>query len=137
MNALAKPTSALCPSSPAKDGALLYGIVVGSGLAYLKTAVPVTAEDLKDVGERVEDRFRFSLPCLHKGCHNFEHNHCALIGRLLDKQSAAPAILPQTLSGSVNDLPECAIRDHCQWFGTEGSAACGVCPTVSRPKHSR
>ena len=113
---------------------MLYGIP-GARIAYLKTAVPVTAEDLRDAGGKVEDRFRFALPCLHKGYNNFEHDHCGLIGRFLG--SAARAKPRQTLSGSINELPECAIRDRCQWFRNEGAAACGVCPTVSRPKNDQ
>jgi hypothetical protein len=114
----------LCPSAPAKEGSILYGIVAGRTIGYLDHAVAVTAEDLESAGDRIEDRFRFARPCL-RHCKNFE-NGCGLIGRL---QAARGA--PDAAEKAAER--ECAIRPQCQWFLTAGGDACRICPEIRRP----
>jgi hypothetical protein len=111
----------LCPSAPAKPGALLIGIIIGDRTAFLQPTVAVTADDLSDAGDDVEKRFRFSAPCLRGGCGNFGEDHCNLIRRLVRVTEDGGA------------LPECSIRSRCEWFSTAGAPACDVCPHVRRP----
>jgi hypothetical protein len=115
------PPRTLCPSAPAKPGALLIGIIVGERTAFLQPPVAVTADDLCGAGDDVERRFRFSSPCLREGCGNFGEGHCNLIQRFVH--------------AAMDDgtLPECSIRSSCEWFSTSGAPACDVCPHVRRP----
>ena len=127
----------LCPSSPAKEGALLIGVIVGGRTAFLQPAVAVTDDDLSQAGERVEERFRFALPCLRSGCHNFGDGRCDLVRRFMTDRSAEAAPSAEHLSGAVDDAPDCPIRSRCEWFTTVGIQACGVCPSVHRPQALR
>jgi hypothetical protein len=115
-----------CPSSPGVEGALIVGIVVGTGLAYPSREVRVTSEFLEAAGDRPTARFRFSLPCERDACRNFQDGGCGLIARFVDEAEAVP-----TASGQVDaSLPRCAIRARCQWFRDAGRQACAVCPSV-------
>ena len=113
----------LCPSSRAKEGALLIGVVVGDGLAYLRPAVPLTAEDLQGAAPDVQERFRFSLPCLREKCRNFGEESCTLIQRFIERPETGDLV-------QCARLPVCDIRSRCEWFHTVGSRACRVCPSV-------
>lgn len=115
-----------CPSSPGVEGALLVGIVVGTGLAYPSRELRVTSEFLRAAGERPEAQFRFSLPCEREACRNFRDGRCGLIGSFLEEAEAAPIESWPTEA----PLPRCAIRARCQWFRDAGRRACGVCPFV-------
>ena len=123
----------LCPSSPAKDGALLIGVVVGDTVAFVQPAVPITDESLQDAGEHLEQRFRFSLPCLHKLCDNFAEGKCGLIGRFLARQPTHSQPSAEGTAEGSQRFPNCAIRSRCQWFRTAGPRACGVCPYIRHP----
>jgi hypothetical protein len=126
----------LCPSSRAKEGALLFGVFVGDTVAYLQPAVVVSEEDLKEAGDHLEERFRFSLPCLHSECHNFTEGRCGLIQRLLrETQETKNASASEPDSEGIQHLPNCDIRPRCQWFKTAGERACGVCPLVHHPSY--
>lgn len=126
-------SKALCPSSPAKEGALLIGVVVGDTLAFLQPAPIVTDEALSQAGGRLEERFRFSLPCLCDTCHNFSEGRCELIHRLLSQQTTDTTLSLERTSEDLEHLPNCPIRSRCQWFGTAGVRACSVCPAVRYP----
>jgi hypothetical protein len=126
-------SKALCPSSPAKDGALLIGVVVGDTLAYLQPAMPVTDEDLSQAGDHLEERFRFSLPCLCEACHNFSEGRCGLIQEFLAQQASETPLSSGRTPEGFGRLPNCPIRSKCQWFRQSGVRACDICPSVRHP----
>lgn len=132
MNEASKP---LCPSSPAKDGALLIAVVVGNTVSFLQPAMAVSREDLSGAGECLEDRFRFSLPCLHDACHNFKEGRCDLIQKFLRRQATENCVPSGPIEEDLAHLPNCPIRSRCQWFRTAGVRACGICPSTRRPQY--
>ena len=123
-------TAETCPSAPAKEGALLIGVFVAGRTAFLHPAVRVTASDLEGVGEDVDRRFRFAMPCQHGGCHNFENHQCGLVERLIAESSDCAGDRDAVTS---SELPNCAIRPTCAWFSVAGARACSICPSVLRP----
>jgi hypothetical protein len=62
-----------------------------------------------------------AAPCIGSGCRHFTDRQCALAAK-------ASRLLPAV----VEELPDCAIRPDCRWFGQEGAAACRRCPQVIR-----
>lgn len=118
----AKPPRTSCPSSDARPGAVLVGVVLpGRDLAYMTTRIPVDAEFLRIAreGRPPERRFRFSAPCAGGACHQWDGQGCGLIDRVL--QTHAPA---------AQGPAACPIRDDCRWHVQHGDAACRVCPGV-------
>lgn len=115
---------ALCPSAPAGAKARLIGVVTGAGhIAFLGTPRPVDRAFLEAAGgaREPERRFRFTAPCVERGCANWAEGSCTLPARIAaDLADTAPAA----------DLPACGIRDHCEWFGQAGGRACASCRFV-------
>ena len=117
----------LCPSSvPEAPGAVVIGVVGGSvdrpRVRYLDVPAPVTDELLQLTGPvAATEVLRIAAPCIGSACRHFADRQCALAAK-------AARLLPQV----TNDLPECAIRPECRWFGQEGKAACLRCPQVIR-----
>jgi hypothetical protein len=117
----------LCPSAqPEAPGAVLVGVVGGSvqqpRVQFLGTPVPVTAE-LLELTAPVSpgEVLRVAAPCLGSGCRHFADRQCALAAKVT-------RLLPEV----SEELPDCAIRPDCRWFGQEGGAACRRCPQVIR-----
>jgi hypothetical protein len=105
-------------------GSKLLGVIRGTverpRLAYLDQPAPVTGEILALAGEVAPTRvFRFAAPCVAKACAHFDGTSCRLATRIVRR-------LPTV----VDELPECALRPTCRWFGQEGGAACLRCPLV-------
>lgn len=111
-----------CPSSDARPGATLVGVVLpGGDLAYLTSVVQVDAEFLRiaRAGRPPETRFRFSQPCVEGACRQWTGQGCGLIDKVL--VSHPPAA----------EVPEvCPIRPTCRWHLQHGSRACQTCPGV-------
>jgi len=127
----------LCPSSPPKEGALVIGAIIGDETAYIRPAIPVTENDLAQAGGELEQRFRFSLPCLHDRCKNFAEGSCSLIKSFIAEATNDTSPLHGKTQSGIRHLPKCAIRAKCQWIRTASAAACQVCPVTRPPNFYR
>jgi hypothetical protein len=123
--------AATCPSAPPEPGSSLLGVVVGRGqIAYLNPGVPVTDALLEDLGAQgvaIENRLRFSGPCMEHRCVQWVGapgaGKCGLIDHALSALD---------VSAPPDALPRCAIRATCRWFEQRGRLACAACPEVIR-----
>ena len=117
----------LCPSAPAKPGAILLGLVTpASKVAYLTPEMRIDEEfvDVASKGRRPEKRFRFAGDCVEGGCAQWTGSRCGVIdAALTDARSA-------TISSEEPSLPKCSIRSRCRWFSQRGRDACSVCPLI-------
>lgn len=115
----------LCPSAqPHWKGAAAFGVVGGSASAprviYLKDTIASGPELDALVGPvKSTEVFRYAATCLSNECQHFDNRRCSL----------APKI-EQRLEDVVPDLPPCAIRAQCRWFGQQGAGVCVKCPQV-------
>ncbi len=117
-----KPT--LCPSSRCAEGAILLGVVDGSGeVQFLPDRMAVDQDfvDIANRGRTPEKRFRFSSPCATKACKHWDGSRCGVIHEVFDS-------IPS--EHRIQSTPHCAIRDQCRWHRQEGEEACGACPLV-------
>jgi len=115
----------LCPSAPAKSGALLLGLVNEAGeVSMLHQKMPVDDEflDIAREGRPLNERFRFASPCATKGCANWSGHHCMVLDIARQFTDLQPV--------ASETLPACAIRPECRWFAQDGAAACGICPKI-------
>ncbi len=120
-----------CPSAPPEPGSVLLGVVTGPGqVAYLNPGVPATQEMIDSLaasGIPVENRMRFSGPCMEHRCVQWAGKpgagRCGLIDHALEALSITEG--PET-------LPHCSIRATCRWFAQHRRAACAACPEVIR-----
>jgi hypothetical protein len=113
-----------CPSAPCIEGALLLGVMTDTGrLAYVQPPVRVDAEFVANARARghPERRFRFSLPCIEKGCSQWTGTRCGLADKLVEEVGSET---------EATRLPACAIRGSCRWFAQHAAKACAVCPLV-------
>jgi hypothetical protein len=91
----------------------------------VRPALPVAPEQLAKAEPDIEARLRFAKPCVGAACHNFVGGACQLAGRFAADASERLA--------HPGPLPACAIRRRCEWFATEGSRACLICPSARNP----
>jgi hypothetical protein len=120
----------LCPSAPARPGALVIGIRGEDGsVHYLRDRLSVDEEFLSRAEQRgdPEQRFRFSSPCQQHACQQWADGQCSLPARLSELLEPTESFAP---------LPRCAIRAHCRWYAQSGHAACHICPLVSTRESS-
>ena len=128
MSQQTKPTeNLLCPSSMARPGASLFGIVNAEGkIDYLPQAITVDETFVEEAqkGRTPEARFRFAGNCAKSGCGQWdkEGHQCSLVGRIVNA-------LERPIQAKLQD---CAIRSRCRWFAQEGSLACANCNEVMR-----
>ncbi len=120
----AKPQT-LCPSAqPDREGAIAFGIIVGTvetpRLVHLATPQPVT-EELLAATEPVTptEVFRFASTCEEKGCAHYDGSQCRLAERIV-----------KGFETVTETLPPCQIRASCRWWQQEGQNACLRCPQV-------
>ena len=113
-----------CPSSTCSEDAVLLGKVKQDGtVGFLQNKMQLDAAavaEFQKMGEP-ERRFRFSSPCVQKGCGQWSNGKCGVIKEVLN--AFADANLPQ-------DAPKCIIRSSCRWFHQEGVQACYACSFV-------
>jgi hypothetical protein len=117
--------AALCPSAPPSPGALLLAITGLDGRpAYLPRPLPVDDAFVTalDGQADVDQRFRFSAPCIESRCAHWLEGQCSIPGKLASDPAVAVAA----------DLPRCSIRRSCRWFAQRGVDACRRCPGVVR-----
>lgn len=116
----------LCPSSSAKEGALLLGVVNGNqSVSFLPTPFPVTQQfiDNAKLEGGLENRFRFTNRCTKHGCGQWTNGQCGVINRLAEANAHLD-------NEAGIQLKPCAIRQSCRWYAQEGSKACQICPFV-------
>lgn len=109
-----------CPSWRAKSGALLIGMVNGTGkVSILAEPLRVNQDFIDAAAEngRPESRFRFAGTCIKSGCANWA-GHCRFGASLMDH--------PPQVAG----LPACGIRATCRWHAQHGPDVCLRCPGV-------
>jgi hypothetical protein len=112
----------LCPSAPAKEGALVLGVVHPDGsVSHIKDRLPATREFLDAVGPDAEQRYRFASPCKECACQQWVDGKCSVPERMHEILSDITA---------ANRLPRCSVRSQCRWYRQSGVEACRVCPWV-------
>jgi hypothetical protein len=117
----------LCPSSRCEEGNTLLGIVNAQGridflaepLAIDKSFVAAAKE-----GRPPEQRFRFSSPCMKRGCTKWDGERCG-VAKILHE--SGPGLLPPD---DTAVLPNCSIRPSCRWHGEYGDQICHTCAWV-------
>jgi hypothetical protein len=75
-------------------------------------------------GRPPEQRFRFSSPCLKRGCEKWDGERCG-VAKILHER--APELLTQEPAAA---LPRCSIRASCRWHGEYGDSICFTCTWV-------
>ncbi|WP_460949400.1 hypothetical protein [Spirosoma daeguense] len=118
------PTTTLCPSARAEEGALLLGVVrPDKSVGFLAEPELLTAELTEAVTsiEAPERHFRFANRCVKSGCNQWREGRCGVIDMVmaLNAHLAEPAA-----------LPFCAIRSQCRWHKQVGATSCTVCPFI-------
>jgi hypothetical protein len=117
-----KDRTIMCPSSRAEVGAVLLGYQGPDGkMAFLKERAEIDQEFLDEVGERPEERFRFSSPCLEHQCSQWDGCKCKIPDTIAERY-------PPVEAGS--SLGPCVIRAACRWYDQVGADACRLCPMV-------
>jgi hypothetical protein len=120
-----------CPSAPPEPGSALLGVVMGPRqVAYLNPGIPATQEmidSLVSSGIPIENRVRFSGPCMEHRCVQWAGKpgagRCGLIDHALEALS---------ITEDATTLPHCSIRATCRWFAQHKRKACAACPEVIR-----
>ncbi len=115
--------AALCPSSTAREGAILLGVVQADGdVGFLEQQVVVDRNfvEIAKKGRDPEKRFRFSSPCAMGACKQWKDGRCGVIDFAVERA--------QEVSG--RGLPNCSIRARCRWYDQHGLKACQVCPLI-------
>src|SRR5829696_2703093 len=118
----------LCPSARCEEGAILLGIVGKDGVVgYVSPLIRVDKDFVRQAykGRTPEKRFRFSQPCIERGCLQWTDSRCGVIDRALQAKEEANAT-----NTAIDVLPNCTIRPRCRWFAQVGHRACTVCPLV-------
>jgi hypothetical protein len=127
MDAVKNGCETTCPSAPAEEGVVLFGVIKGkSEVVFISPNIPVTPSLLSSFAQSgipVENRLRFASRCLEHHCVQWSGDRCGLIDR------AVPDLEKDELA---NPLPKCGIRATCRWFSQHGRMACAVCPEVNR-----
>ena len=122
-----------CPSSSCRDGALLLGIMTGSGkLAYVDPPVRIDAAFVAQAREQgsPERRFRFAGPCVEDGCPQWTGEGCGIADLVADTPVTDSASPDAESPDPRRTLPACSIRRSCRWFAQRGAAACTACPLI-------
>jgi hypothetical protein len=116
----------LCPSSSGFDGnqGKIFGVINGTvqkpQVSYRKDPQPITKDLLESLGSITPTEiFRIAALCEESSCQHFNGKNCSLVTRVVER-------LPVV----VEDIPRCSIRQECQWWEQQGTAACLRCPQV-------
>lgn len=125
--------SLTCPNAPPEVGSALFGIFLDNGcVAYISPSIPVTTVLLKELCTKsipIENRLRFSGPCMGKSCQQWRKDRCSLVDAVVANPDVADASLG---NAEISALPHCGIRASCRWFAQHQQAACSHCPSVIR-----
>jgi hypothetical protein len=99
-------------------------------LAYISPKIPLTRallDELRNSGIPIENRIRFSGPCLGKGCAQWTGHRCGLVDTIVSA--------PVASFEAENQLPKCDIRSTCRWYMQHQRAACEQCTVVVHQPH--
>ncbi len=124
----------LCPSSRCEDGNILLGLVNAEGrIDFIPQRVEIDAEfvAIAKQGRPPEQRFRFSSPCLKRGCEKWDGERCG-VAKILHERG--PELLPPE---SAPALPRCSIRPDCRWYGEYGDSICFTCSWMITERGNR
>lgn len=117
----------LCPSSRCDEGNILLGLVnAGGRIDFIPQRVEIDAEfvAIAKQGRPPERRFRFSSPCLTRGCEKWDGERCG-VAKILHERG--PELFPPEPEAG---LPRCSIRPDCRWHGEYGDSICFACSWV-------
>ena len=117
----------LCPSSRCEEGNILLGIVNAEGrIDFIPERFEIDANFVAAAreGRPPEQRFRFSSPCLKRGCEKWDGERCG-VAKILHQRG--PELLPPEPASA---LPRCSIRPRCRWHGEYGDSICFTCSWV-------
>ncbi|WP_433531688.1 hypothetical protein ACQPYA_06245 [Micromonospora sp. CA-263727] len=120
------PSERMCPSTPVANATVFLGMITPAGrVAYVTPALPaeVAVDAAAEAGGPVEGRYRLAGPCVTSRCGFWTGEHCGLGERLVSSYA-------ETVGPPEIDLPRCAIRRTCRWYGEQGPAACAACAHV-------
>ena len=124
----------LCPSSRCEEGNILLGLVNAQGrIDFLAEWMKIDAGfvAIAKQGRPPEQRFRFSSPCLKRGCEKWDGERCG-VAKILHERA------PELLRGLPNDaLPQCSIRPGCRWHREYGDSICSACSWVITERGDR
>jgi len=127
-------TPVLCPSARCEEGNILLGLVNAHGrIDFLADRVEIDAKfvEVAKEGRLPEQRFRFSSPCLKRGCEKWDGERCG-VAKILHQR--APELLPAEPDAA---LPRCSIRPACRWHGEYGDSICFTCSWVVTERGNR
>ena len=122
---MSKDDRIMCPSAMCEPGTQLLGIVGQNGKVTLleePILLDKTFVSMARQGRAPEKRFRFTTPCIEKGCQQWKSGRCGVGDEVI-------AALTTQASDQV-DLVKCGIRSRCRWYSQSGAAACSVCTDV-------
>jgi hypothetical protein len=126
--------SVLCPSSRCEEGNILLGLVNAEGrIDFIADRVVIDAQFVAAAkeGRPPEQRFRFSSPCLKRGCEKWDGERCG-VAKILHERG------PDLLAAeSAETLPRCSIRANCRWHGEYGDSICFTCSWVITERGNR
>ncbi len=117
----------LCPSSRCEEGNILLGLVNAEGrIDFIPGHVEIDAKfvEVAKQGRPPEQRFRFSSPCLKRGCEKWDGERCG-VAKILHERG--PDLLPPEPATAP---PRCSIRPNCRWYGEYGDCICFTCSWV-------
>jgi hypothetical protein len=117
----------LCPSSRCEEGNILLGVVNAEGrIDFIPERIEIDATfvAVAKSGRPPEQRFRFSSPCLKRGCEKWDGDRCG-VAKILNEQG--PHLLAPEPAPT---LPRCSIRPNCRWHGEHGDVICSTCSWV-------
>jgi hypothetical protein len=115
-----------CPSAPLANASSVLGAITANGtVAYISPSIPLSKsliDALRVAGVHIENRIRFTGPCMGSQCVQWSGRGCGLVDAIVSQpivDSAARAV-----------LPHCGIRATCRWYAQHKSAACEQCSMV-------
>jgi hypothetical protein len=117
----------ICPSATGESpDARIIGFIGADGVVgSIAPPIPLTDEMRGALAARPERKFRLAGQCVEAKCGNWEHQSCALIGRM---RQQIDRLLPE--AEPTDTLQRCAIRSACVWWRQDGPQACRVCSFV-------
>jgi hypothetical protein len=116
-----------CPSAPAVAGNSLLGIVDEQGLVrHVKTPMVISHSFIEAAaeGSLLEQRFRFTGPCVKGACRQWTGNACGVIDHVMVELAK---LAPTGHHNATTTLPACTIRARCRWYSERGGDACHAC----------
>lgn len=112
----------LCPSAPFKEGNKIFALFDDQHFKFTDQLKMIDGELTREVvedGDRAA--YRATMPCVTKGCGNWDGQKCTVPDQMRYYLS------PLT---DIEDFRNCPIQKGCRWFAQEGESACRICPLI-------